>query len=126
MPMSRRKLGIVLLTACLLSVAMVGLAQNTTVPGKVPGAEESAGQQALTYIDSVATYLGQGVVYLLNLVTNDRVSTDLYQTIGYLALITLVLILFGLLDAARKIIWVGIIVGWVLLIIRIVLDALNL
>ncbi len=126
MSMSKRKLGIVLLTACLLGVAVIGLAQGASDPGKLAGAAESAGQQALTYIDSIATYLGQGVVYLLNLVTNDRVSTNLQQTIGYLALITLVLVLFGLLDAARKVIWVGIIVGWVLLIIRIVLDALNL
>jgi len=126
MSKSGRRLGIVLLAACLLSIAFVGLAQSTSTPGKLPGAAESAGQQALTYIDSVATYLGQGVIYLLNLVTNDRVSTDLQQTVGYLALITLVLLLFGLLDAARKVIWVGILVGWVLLIVRIVFDALNL
>ncbi len=126
MHMSRRNAGIMLLAVLLLSVTFVGLGQNTAVPGKLPASAESAGQQALTYIDSIATYLGQGVIYLLNLVTNNRVSTDLQQTIGYLALITLVLLLFGLLDAARKVIWVGILVGWVLLIIRIVLDALNL
>ena len=126
MSMSKRSLGVALLVACLMGVSFVGLAQNTAAPGKLPTPTESAGQQALTYIDSVATYLGQGVIYLLNLVTNNRVSTDLQQTIGYLALITLVLLLFGLLDAARKVIWVGILVGWVLLIIRIVLDALNL
>jgi len=124
--MSRRNAGIMLLAVLLLSITFVGLGQNTAVPGKLPASTESAGQQALTYIDSIATYLGQGVIYLLNLVTNNRVSTDLQQTIGYLALITLVLLLFGLLDAARKVIWVGILVGWVLLIIRIVLDALNL
>jgi len=126
MYMSRRNAGIMLLAVLLLSITFVGLGQNTAVPGKLPASTESAGQQALTYIDSIATYLGQGVIYLLNLVTNNRVSTDLQQTIGYLALITLVLLLFGLLDAARKVIWVGILVGWVLLIIRIVLDALNL
>lgn len=126
MSMSKRRLGVALLVACLLGVAFAGLAQGTVPPGKISGVAESAGQQALTFIDSVATYLGQGVIYLLNLVTNDRVSTDLQQTIGYLALITLVLVLFGLLDAARKVIWVGILVGWVLLIIRIVLDALKL
>ncbi len=126
MSISKRNMGVALLVACVLSVSFVGLAQNTAAPGKLPASVESAGQQALTYIDSIATYLGQGVIYLLNLVTNNRVSTDLQQTIGYLALITLVLLLFGLLDAARKVIWVGILVGWVLLIIRIVLDALNL
>lgn len=87
---------------------------------------QTAANQALTYIDSVANYLGQGVLYLLNLITNDRVSVDLEKPIGYLALITLILLVFGLLDFARKIIWIGIIVGWVLLIVRIILDALNI
>jgi hypothetical protein len=86
---------------------------------------QSAVEQILTYIDSAATYLGQGVLYILNLITNDRVSSDLEKPIGYLALITLILLLFGILDFARKIIWIAIIVGWVLLIVRIILDALN-
>lgn len=85
----------------------------------------SAGELALTYIDSTATYIGQGIVYILNLITGDRVSHDLEKPVGYLGLITGILLLFALLDAARKIIWIGIIVGWALLIVRIVLDALR-
>ncbi|MFC2099603.1 hypothetical protein ACFLSF_02085 [Candidatus Bipolaricaulota bacterium] len=87
---------------------------------------QTAANQALTYIDSVANYFGQGVLYVLNLITNDRVSVDLKKPIGYLALITLILLVFGLIDFARKIIWIGIIVGWVLLIVRVILDALNI
>jgi len=85
----------------------------------------SAGQLALTYIDSVATYIGEGIVYILNLITGDRVSRGLEKPIGYLGFITGILLLFALLDVARKIIWIGIIVGWALLIVRIVLDALQ-
>jgi len=85
----------------------------------------SSGELALTYIDSVATYVGQGIVYLLNLITKDRVARDLEKPIGYLGIITGILLVFALLDAARKIIWIGIIVGWALLVIRIVLDALR-
>lgn len=85
----------------------------------------SAGELALTYIDSTATYIGQGIVYILNLITGDRVSHELEKPVGYLGLITGILLLFALLDAARKIIWIGIIVGWALLIVRIVLDALR-
>ncbi len=84
-----------------------------------------AGDLALTYIDSTATYIGRGIVYVLNLITKDRVASDLEKPIGYLGIITGILLVFALLDAARKIIWVGIIVGWALLIIRIVLDALK-
>jgi len=85
----------------------------------------SVGDLALTYIDSTATYIGQGVIYILNLITGNRVSRDLEKPVGYLGLITGILLLFGLLDAARKIIWIGIIVGWALLIARIILDALR-
>lgn len=111
-------------------VAMVSIAafgqDAPLVSEQVQEAAASALDQGLTYIDSAANYLGQGVLYIINLITDDRVSTDLQKPIGYLALITLILILFGLLDFARRIIWIGIIVGWVLLVVRIILDALNL
>jgi len=116
------------LIAIVCCVPLVGFGQQAE-SGFTEGVQEAtqtAVNQALTYIDSVANYLGQGVLYLLNLITNDRVSVDLQKPIGYLALITLILLVFGLLDFARKIIWIGIIVGWVLLIVRIILDALNI
>ena len=111
-----------------LCVCIGGLAQQTeaVLPETVQETAESAVDQILTFIDSASTYLGQGVVYVLNLISGDRVSEDLEKPIGYLAFITVILLLFGLLDFARRIIWIGILVGWVLLIVRIVLDALNL
>lgn len=125
---SKRHAVVYLLLAVVCLVPLVGGAQDAQpiVSEPVQEAAESAVNQALTYIDSVATYLGQGVLYILNLITNDRVSGDLEKPIGYLAFITLILLLFGLLDFARKIIWIGIIVGWVLLIVRVILDALKL
>jgi len=117
-------LGIVIIVFA-ASLASFGQATPAT-SAQVQQATATALDQALTYIDSTATYVGQGVLYVLNLITNDRVSSDLQKPIGYLALITLILILFGLLDFARRVIWIGIIVGWVLLIVRIILDALNL
>ena len=117
-----------LLIAAICLIPLVGGAQDATPIASQPVQEaaESAVNQVLTYIDSAATYLGQGVLYILNLITDDRVSQNLEKPIGYLAFITLILLLFGLLDFARKIIWIGIIVGWVLLIVRVILDALNL
>ncbi len=85
----------------------------------------SAVDQALTFVDSVSNYLGQGMLYILNLITNNRVSKDLEKPLGYMALITLLLLFFGLIEFARKVIWVGLIVGWVLIIVRIILDALK-
>jgi len=114
--------------ALILCVAAVGgLAQEQpTAPSTVAQTTNSVIDQILTFIDSASTYLGQGVVYVLNLITGDRVSSELEKPIGYLAFITIILLLFGLLDFAKRIIWIGIIVGWVLLVVRIILDALNL
>jgi predicted NBD/HSP70 family sugar kinase len=116
---------VVLAMLCVVSVASLGQ-DAPLISEQVQETAASALDQSLTYIDSAANYLGQGVLYLLNMITDDRVSSDLEKPIGYLALITLILILFGLLDFARRVIWIGIIVGWVLLIVRIVLDALNI
>ena len=116
---------VVLAMLCVVSVA--SFAQDAPlISEQVQETATSALNQGLTYIDSAANYVGQGVLYLLNMITDDRVSSDLEKPIGYLALITLILILFGLLDFARRVIWIGIIVGWVLLVVRIVLDALNI
>jgi len=116
---------VVLAMLCVVSVASLGQ-DAPLISEQVQETAASALDQSLTYIDSAANYLGQGVLYLLNMITDDRVSSDLEKPIGYLALITLILILFGLLDFARRVIWIGIIVGWVLLVVRIVLDALNI
>jgi hypothetical protein len=125
---SKRHVAIYALIAVICLISLVGHAQNATPIVSQPAQQtaESAVNQALTYIDSAATYLGKGVLHVLNLITDDRVSGDLEKPIGYLAFITLILLLFGLLDFARRIIWIGIIVGWVLLIVRVILDALNL
>ena len=126
--MNRRKqiaaAGLILV---LCGVTLGGIAQDQPIhPESVQATADTAINQVLTFIDSASTYLGQGVIYLLNLITGDRVSSTLEKPIGYLAFITLILLLFGLLDFARRIIWIGIIVGWVLLVVRIILDALNL
>jgi predicted NBD/HSP70 family sugar kinase len=114
------------LVVLVLGVSIPALAQQTpSVSAPTQEAVDSGMEQALTYLDTAAKYLGQGVLYLLNMITDDRVSSGLEKPIGYLTLITLLLILFGLLDVARRVIWIGIIVGWALLIVRIILDALN-
>jgi len=115
------------------SVASFAQTAPATTSEQIQQTAATALDQVLTYIDSAAGYLGQGVVYVINLVVGSdpetgegRISSDLQEPIGYLALITLILLLFGLLDMAKRIIWIGIIIGWALLIVRIILDALNL
>jgi len=122
MKLAKRAMMLLSIVVLVGMICVGSYAQEVSIPEEVA---ESAGELALTYIDSAATYLGQGIVYILNLITGDRVSTDLEKPVGYLALITGLLLVFGVIEFARKIIWIGIIVGWALLIIRIVLDALR-
>ena len=119
---ARGMIAAALMAVLIATVTCFALAQDAA---PIAETAASAGELALTYIDSTATYIGQGIVYVLNLITADRVSRDLEKPIGYLGLITGILLLFALLDAARRIIWIGIIVGWALLVARIVLDALQ-
>lgn len=80
-----------------------------------------------TFIQSTAVLLGQGLVRLINLILppNRALGEDLVVPLGYLGLLTLVLLLFNLIAAARKVIWVVVGIGWILMAIRIVLLALG-
>ncbi|MGC9529320.1 MAG: hypothetical protein ACP5G2_01690 [Candidatus Bipolaricaulaceae bacterium] len=103
------------------SLALVG--QETPA---VTGGED-LGAQVLAFIQSAAELLGRGLVKLVNLVLPDgrAVSAELVVPLGYLGLLTVILFLFGVLEAARKVIWLVVGVGWVLMVVRVVLDALG-
>jgi len=123
----KARAGFILLVALLSILPVAAWSQDAApvVPEPVKEATASALDQVLTFIDSASTYLGRGVLHVINLITNDRVSADLEQPIGYLAMITVILLLFGLLDMAKRIIWIGVIAGWALLVVRVVLDAIQ-
>ncbi len=123
--MNRRGHASIILLITLLSLPLVAQGQDAgpMISETVQETAATVLDQVLTFIDSASTYLGRGVLHVLNLITNDRVSEDLAKPIGYLATITLILIVFGLVDVAKRIIWIGIIAGWVLLVVRIILDA---
>lgn len=71
----------------------------------------------LTFLYSLAHYVGQLVVYLLGRVLpTASLPTDLADPIGYLAILTAFLIL---VQVAKKVAWVIVVVGWVLMAIRI-------
>ncbi len=108
----------------LVAVVLIWVLGVGAAAGEGP---RNLGDQLLTFIQSAAELLGEGIVRLLNLILpRDRaVGPDLVQPLGYLGLITVVLLLFGILEAARKVIWIVVIVGWALLLVRIVLDALR-
>ena len=71
----------------------------------------------LTFLYSIAHYVGMLVVYLLGRVLpTARVPTDLVDPIGYLALLTAFLIL---VQVAKKLAWIIVLIGWILILVRI-------
>jgi hypothetical protein len=75
--------------------------------------------QLLTYLYSLAHYVGLFVVYLLGLILpTAKVPDDLADPIGYLALLTAFIILA---QVAKKIAWILVVVGWALIVVRIIL-----
>lgn len=80
----------------------------------------------LTFLQELAQFLGRGLVRLIDWVlpAGRSLSPDLVLPLGYLGLLTLVLLVFQLIAAARKVIWFVVGIGWILVIVRIVLEAL--
>ena len=89
------------------------------------GGKEGLGSQLLAFIDSAAYLIGSAVSWLIGLVLPGSVDPSLVKPLGYLGLITLLLLLFNLLEAARKLIWLLVVVGWVLMIARILIEAFG-
>ncbi|MCR4392308.1 MAG: hypothetical protein NUV94_05970 [Candidatus Acetothermia bacterium] len=92
-----------------------------------PTTAENVGDKLLSFIQSAAELLGGALVRLVNLIlpAGREVGADLGVPLGYLGLLTGILLLFGIVEAARKVIWILVGVGWVLMVVRIVLDALR-
>lgn len=78
----------------------------------------------LTFIDSAAEIIGKGLVRLVDMIAGVDVS-ELEKPLGYLGVLTASLIVFGAIKAAQKIIWLILLLGWGLIIVRIVLETLD-
>ncbi|MFW6006192.1 MAG: hypothetical protein ACOC9A_01980 [Candidatus Bipolaricaulota bacterium] len=97
------------------------LGQSNGVKGEVA---DSVLDKLLTFIDTAAEVIGEGLVRLVDMVAGVNVS-ELEKPLGYLGVLTASLIVFGAIKAAQKIIWLILILGWGLIIVRIVLEALD-
>lgn len=116
--------GTSLIIAVLVMVGSVSPAvsgQSNGVKGEVA---DSLLDKLLTFIDSAAEIIGRGLVNLIDMIAGVNVS-DLEKPLGYLGILTASLIFFGALKAAQKIIWFILLLGWGLIIVRIVLEALD-
>ena len=74
--------------------------------------------QFLVFIDTTARWAGELVVAIINMILDYNLS-ELTVPIGYLVLITAFL---ALAEVAKKISWLVVIVGWVLIVLRIILE----
>ena len=112
----------------ILMVSLLFAGVSTEVYGQSNGVKnevtDSVLDKLLTFVDSAAEIIGKGLVNLVELVADVDVS-ELEVPLGYLGILTASLIVFGALKAAQKIIWLILLLGWGLIIVRIVLEALD-
>ncbi len=87
-----------------------------------PAREPNWLDQALTFVSTIAHALGQLIVRAVNTVVPALISQELIDPIGYLALLTIVLVLIGVFEALRKAMYWVVGLGWLLIVVRIVLD----
>ncbi len=95
------------------------------VPAWAQGTGNDVGSQLLSFLDSLANLIGIGLSKLINLVLPGSVTPELVKPLGYLGLLTLILLLFGLLEAARRVIWLVVGIGWILMLARILIQAFH-
>lgn len=90
-----------------------------------PTQEKGWLDQALTFIYTIAHWLGQLIVGAVNSVVPALIAEDLIDPIGYLALLTIVIVLMGIFEALRKAMYWIVGLGWLLIVVRIVIDKLS-
>lgn len=78
--------------------------------------------QFLAFIYTLAHWIGQGIVALVEHIVPLQTPAQLVDPIGYLALLTLLLLVS---EVAKKLVWGVVVVGWVLIGIRIALEILE-
>jgi hypothetical protein len=79
--------------------------------------------QILGFLSTIARFIGLGIVQVIHYILPSVVNIEtLAEPIGYLALLTIFVILTS---AARKVALVILVAGWLLILIRIVLMAFK-
>ncbi len=81
--------------------------------------------KALTFIYTAAHWLGQLIVGIANGIVPNLISAELIAPIGYLALLTIIVVLIGVFEALRKLAYWVVCIGWLLIILRVVLDKIK-
>ncbi len=96
-----------------LSLQVACMAQ--AVPD-TPTAARHFFDQLLTFIYSLGSLIGEGIVRLIHsILPAIPIPTDLIDPIGLLAILTIFLAIAAI---AKKLVWIVVIAGWVLIVVR--------
>ncbi|OGD21232.1 MAG: hypothetical protein A2W03_10695 [Candidatus Aminicenantes bacterium RBG_16_63_16] len=89
-----------------------------------PGSLSAILHKVLTFIYFIAHQLGLWIIKLIQyLVPDAQFAENVIDALGFLVILTLFMFLVGV---AKKIAWVIVCVGWVLLLIRILIIVFKL
>lgn len=115
------------LSALILAATCLLLLVSPFVAGQSPEANigESFLDKATTFINQAANRLGEWMVKATNEIVGREVASGLEVPLGYLGVLTVALLAFSVIQVARKVIWLLVVIGWALLIVRIVLETLS-
>jgi hypothetical protein len=91
-------------------------------PPSVPEAPEGFLDQLLAFIYTLAHWAGELLVALLDTILPLQTPGSLVNPIGFLAILTVFLLIA---EVAKKVTWLIVVVGWVLIVIRIALEAMQ-
>ena len=80
--------------------------------------------EILTFIYGIAHLIGSGIANVLLFVFPDvEIPLNIIDAIGFLSVLTIFLIL---VQAAKKVAWIIVIIGWILILVRIIMAILGL
>ncbi len=104
----------------MLSASVAALGQSGS---QAPIASSESAQtiidQLLSFIYSIGHLIGEGIVRLITtILPSVPVPTELIDPIGLLAILTIFLAVAAI---AKKLVWIVVIVGWALILIRLII-----
>jgi hypothetical protein len=91
-------------------------------PAHLPAAPEGWLDQFLAFIYTMAHWVGGLIVGLVENIIPLQTPANLIDPIGYLALLTVFLIVA---EVAKKVVWGIVVVGWILIGVRVTLEVLQ-
>lgn len=99
-------------------------AQSANVPTETSAmSAQEIIDQLLTFIYSLGHLIGQGIVQLVvTILPSMPVPTELIDPIGVLAILTIFL---SVATVAKKLVWIVVTVGWVLIVVRLILEIVQ-